>query len=131
MVKPFIWIDRSPRTFRPRPYLPFLDTLSGGEHQALSTHWIQQLTQGEALGSFLFVFFIAVGRTQKAPINIALLQEAWTIREWTKAEEWRMWMKRFGCALLKASPIHPLRACSLLAETYSPLGRDLFNGAFA
>ena len=66
----------------------------------------------------------------KLPLGLGLLRESWQLRDWTKDDDWRAWIKRLSCALLRASPHHVLRACAAFAEAYPPLARELFDGAF-
>ena len=39
-------------------------------------------------------------------------------------------MRRFSVALLRESPSPALRPCSVLAQVYQPLARDLFDSSF-
>ena len=46
------------------------------------------------------------------------------------AIDWKEWLGRFTVELLRESPSAALRACSSLAQAYTPLGKELFHAAF-
>lgn len=56
---------------------------------------------------------------------------AWKLPDGPGREEWLEWLRRLGLELLRESPSPSLRACASLASVYHPLGRELFNPAFA
>lgn len=63
-------------------------------------------------------------------VNQQHLKEAWDVSQVSTREEWLEWLRRLAVEFMKESPSHALRACKSLAETYSPLARELFNPAF-
>ncbi len=68
--------------------------------------------------------------SQRLPVNQQHLKNAWDTSQKSTREDWQEWNRRFSVELLKESPSHALRACSMLASVYPPLARDLFNSAF-
>ena len=66
----------------------------------------------------------------KVPTNQAQLQRAWDVSQRSTADDWNEWMRKFCFDLLKESPSPALRACSALAQAYSPLAKELFHAAF-
>jgi serine/threonine-protein kinase mTOR len=58
------------------------------------------------------------------------LRAAWqTSGDFTK-DDWLEWSRRLNLELLKESPSPALRSCAMLASSYAPLGKELFNPAF-
>jgi FKBP12-rapamycin complex-associated protein len=55
---------------------------------------------------------------------------AWVLPEDSQSDEWRHWLHHLSVQLLRASPLHCLRACASLAEVHEPLAHDLFHTAF-
>ena len=68
--------------------------------------------------------------TKKLAVNQQHLKNAWEASSKSTREDWLEWMRRFSVELLKESPQQALRACSPLANVYSPIARALFNSAF-
>ncbi|ODQ81853.1 hypothetical protein BABINDRAFT_160083 [Babjeviella inositovora NRRL Y-12698] len=68
---------------------------------------------------------------KKLPVNQQILKNAWDASQRSTKEDWQEWIRRLSVELLKESPSHALRACSVLASVYYPLAKDLFNASFA
>ncbi|PNS15729.1 hypothetical protein CAC42_4181 [Sphaceloma murrayae] len=66
----------------------------------------------------------------KLPVNQRHLQNAWEASAKSTREDWMEWMRRLSTELIRESPQQALRACTTLANIYSPLARTLFNSAF-
>ncbi|KAG8958873.1 phosphatidylinositol kinase- protein kinase tor1 [Tulasnella sp. 419] len=66
----------------------------------------------------------------KMNVNQQHLKEAWDISQTSTREDWLEWIRRLAVEFMKESPSPALRACKTLADTYSPLARELFNAAF-
>jgi phosphatidylinositol kinase/protein kinase (PI-3 family) len=47
-----------------------------------------------------------------------------------RQDDWIEWNRRLSVELLRESPSPALRSCSILAQSYYPLARELFNPAF-
>ncbi|XP_065216693.1 serine/threonine-protein kinase mTOR isoform X2 [Planococcus citri] len=67
---------------------------------------------------------------KKIHTSVPNLQTAWTANRRVSKDDWMEWLKRLSIGLLKESPSPALRSCWALAQTYTPLSRDLFNAAF-
>ncbi|KAG9045642.1 phosphatidylinositol kinase- protein kinase tor1, partial [Tulasnella sp. UAMH 9824] len=72
----------------------------------------------------------AQAEISRMTVNQQHLKEAWDVSQVSTREEWLEWLRRLAVEFMKESPSHALRACKSLAETYSPLARELFNPAF-
>lgn len=68
--------------------------------------------------------------TKKLAVNQQHLKNAWEASAKSTREDWQEWMRRFSVELLRESPQQALRACTPLANIYSPIARFLFNSAF-
>jgi serine/threonine-protein kinase mTOR len=68
---------------------------------------------------------------QKLGVNNRSLKRAWDASQRSTTEDWLKWIRGLNNELLKESPSHALRACTMLAANYPPLARELFNTAFA
>ncbi|KAG8626630.1 hypothetical protein KVT40_005575 [Elsinoe batatas] len=66
----------------------------------------------------------------KLPVNQRHLQNAWEASAKATREDWMEWMRRFSTELIRESPQQALRACTTLANIYTPLAKTLFNSAF-
>lgn len=75
------------------------------------------------------VSFLQGGR--KLTINEALLLKNLDPSLCTSRDDWFEWIRRLGIELLREAPSPSLRSCASLANIYYPLGRELFNSAFA
>lgn len=64
-------------------------------------------------------------------INEALLLKSFNPSQCSDRDGWFEWMRRLGIELLRESPSPALRSCTSLANNYYPLGKELFNAAFA
>lgn len=64
-------------------------------------------------------------------INEALLLKSFNPNQCTDRDSWFEWIRRLGIELLRESPSPALRSCASLANIYYPLGKELFNAAFA
>ncbi len=62
----------------------------------------------------------------KLYVNQTNLKHMWDVAQRTTVEDWDNWMRGWSVELLKESPYPALRACSLLAQKYSPLSRSLW-----
>jgi phosphatidylinositol kinase/protein kinase (PI-3 family) len=69
-------------------------------------------------------------KKSKVPVNQSNLKKAWEIATGSTKDEWMDWLRSFSVELLKESPSPALRTCSILAQKYPPLARELFNAAF-
>lgn len=68
--------------------------------------------------------------TKKLAVNQQHLKNAWEASAKSTKEDWQEWIRRFSVELLRESPQQALRACTPLANIYSPIARTLFNSAF-
>ena len=68
--------------------------------------------------------------TKKLQVNQNNLKKAWEVSQRSTRDDWVEWMRGFSIELLKESPSPALRACSILAQKYHLLARELFNAAF-
>lgn len=66
----------------------------------------------------------------KHTINQPQLQKAWDVSQRSTASDWNAWFARFSIQLLMESPSPALRACSILAQSYLPFAKDLFQASF-
>lgn len=64
-------------------------------------------------------------------INEALLLKSFNPSHCACRDDWFEWSRRLGIELLRESPSPALRSCASLANIYYPLGKELFNAAFA
>jgi len=67
---------------------------------------------------------------RRLPMNQNNLKRAWDVTQWSTAEDWDEWIRRFSVELLRESPAPSLRACSALAQVHATLARELFHAAF-
>eukprot|EP01059_Diplonema_ambulator_P035209 TRINITY_DN8204_c0_g3_i1.p1 TRINITY_DN8204_c0_g3~~TRINITY_DN8204_c0_g3_i1.p1 ORF type:complete len:2963 (+),score=1018.44 TRINITY_DN8204_c0_g3_i1:240-9128(+) len=63
-------------------------------------------------------------------LQTSALKQIWTTRGRRKHRDWEEWINRFSIELLKHSPSQSLRACFQVAQTYTPIARDLFSYSF-
>ncbi|GJQ13147.1 hypothetical protein GpartN1_g4938.t1 [Galdieria partita] len=70
------------------------------------------------------------GCNLQVQMNEDVLKSSWQLGRRTTAEDWEEWMPKFSVALFRESPAAAIRACSRLAEVYTPLLRELLNAAF-
>lgn len=66
----------------------------------------------------------------KYTINQPQLQKAWDVSQRSTSSDWNAWFARFSIQLLMESPSPALRSCSILAQSYLPLAKDLFQASF-
>lgn len=67
---------------------------------------------------------------KKLRVSQPNLKKVWEASQRSTKEDWQEWMRVFAIELLKESPSPALRACSILAQKYPQLARELFNAAF-
>ncbi|MCJ1297117.1 phosphatidylinositol kinase- protein kinase tor1, partial [Xylographa carneopallida] len=68
---------------------------------------------------------------KKLSVSQPQLKKAWEVSQRSTADDWQEWFRVLSIELLKESPSPPLRACSVLAQKYHLLARELFAPAFA
>jgi hypothetical protein len=66
----------------------------------------------------------------KLVLNQQQLCKAWDVSQRSTANDWYDWLWRLNVELLRESPIHTLRVCAPLAQTYPPIAKELFHAAF-
>ena len=71
------------------------------------------------------------GGSRQLAINEALLLKSFNPSQCSDRDGWFEWIRRLGIELLRESPSPALRSCASLANIYYPLGKELFNAAFA
>jgi FKBP12-rapamycin complex-associated protein len=74
---------------------------------------------------------VAEPEQNKLTVNAQSLRLVWDCSTKRTKEDWQEWMRKLSIELLKESPSHSLRACTVLASVYPQLAKDLFNCAFA
>jgi len=67
---------------------------------------------------------------KKLQVSEANLQKVWEVSQRSTKDDWIEWMRSFSIELLKESPSPALRSCSILAQKYHPLARELFHASF-
>ncbi|ESO95689.1 hypothetical protein LOTGIDRAFT_214800 [Lottia gigantea] len=67
---------------------------------------------------------------KKLSVKFDHLKKALAAGRRVSKEDWMEWLRKLSIALLKESSSPALRSCFVLAQTYNPLARDLFNAAF-
>lgn len=67
---------------------------------------------------------------KKFTLDTAYLASSWSTDRRVSKDDWLDWLKKLSIDLLKESPSLALRSCYPLAQTYTPLSRDLFNASF-
>ncbi|KAF8978704.1 phosphatidylinositol kinase- protein kinase tor1 [Entomortierella lignicola] len=72
----------------------------------------------------------ALSDSRKLPVNPVALRRAWDTTSRSTKEDWADWIRRLTLEMLKETPSHSLRACADMANSFSPLARELFNSAF-
>ncbi|PLB50852.1 phosphatidylinositol 3 and 4-kinase family protein [Aspergillus steynii IBT 23096] len=70
-------------------------------------------------------------RQKELNINLKRLKNAWDTSRVSTTRDWQQWMQELTMHLLEESSCPTVRACANLAELYYPLGKSLFNTAFA
>ena len=73
----------------------------------------------------------STGFCQRLEINEELLMKGLDPSQCSSREDWFEWIRRLGIEFLRESPSPALRSCASLANVYYPLGKELFNAAFA
>ena len=68
---------------------------------------------------------------KKLSVSQPQLKKAWEVSQRSTADDWQEWFRVLSIELLKESPSPPLRACSILAQKYHLLARELFAPSFA
>eukprot|EP00053_Salpingoeca_punica_P020176 m.209871 g.209871 ORF g.209871 m.209871 type:complete len:1560 (-) comp17813_c0_seq1:3233-7912(-) len=75
---------------------------------------------------------LATSRTQfDRAVDQNALKAAWQIGANAKEKDWSDWLKRLCKMFIHESPDPAIRVCYRLVEIHQPLGRELFEAAFA
>ena len=107
----------------------------------LYDQFVERLNKGRQLPSGVVLYpdldndtttsAIDNAQNKKLTVNSQSLRNTWDCSTKRTKEDWKEWMRKLSIELLKESPSHALRACTVLASVYPPLARELFNCAFA
>ena len=100
---------------------------------------VAKLKKGEVLPQDLSARFVddqkdlpvtEIASSKKQDLNPMHLKQAWDTKGKSTKDDWHEWFRKFSTTLLSESPNLALRACAVLANSYQPLARELFNSAF-